>query len=471
MQQNPADWIAQANALLKGRLITGHGETEAYLTDWRKRYRGQALGVALPENTEEVAALVRLCADHHIAVVPQGGNTGLVGGATPDDSGQSIVLSLRRMNRIRAIDPKADTITVEAGCILAEIQQAAARANRLFPLSLAAEGSCTIGGNLSTNAGGTQVLRYGNARAQCLGLEVVTAGGEIWDGLRALRKDNTGYDLRDLFIGAEGTLGIITAATLTLQPRPAAQVTALAAVQSLEAALELLALARTHLGPALTAFEVMSKVSMDVVRTQFSDERPPFDTLPAWTVLLESSDTESEAHARKRFESLLMLAVEGGHVEDAIVAQSLAHSQAFWRIRERIPEGQSREGANLKHDISLPLALIPDFARDAGLAIDQILPGARIVVFGHLGDGNLHYNVAAPVGVAPNDVLTFQDEIATIVYDRVQSRAGSISAEHGIGQLKRAELPLRKSPVELAMMRAIKQALDPQNLMNPGKVL
>jgi len=471
MQPNPADWIAQASALLKGRLLTSHGDTETYLTDWRKRYRGQALGVALPESTEEVAALVRLCAAQGIAIVPQGGNTGLVGGSTPDNSGQSIVLSLRRMNRIRSIDPKADTITVEAGCILADIQQAAARADRLFPLSLAAEGSCTIGGNLSTNAGGTQVLRYGNARAQCLGLEVVTADGEIWNGLRALRKDNTGYDLRDLFIGAEGTLGIITAATLTLQPRPAAQVTALAAVQTLEAALELLELARTHLGPALTAFEVMSKVSMDVVRTQFSDERLPFEPLPAWTVLLESSDTESEEHARKRFESLLLLAVEGGHVEDAVVAQSLAHSQAFWRIRERIPEGQAREGANLKHDIALPLALIPDFARDAGVAIDQVLPGARIVVFGHLGDGNLHYNVAAPAGITPSEVLTFQDEIATIVYDRVQSRAGSISAEHGVGQLKRAELPLRKSPVELAMMRAIKQALDPQNLMNPGKVL
>jgi len=471
MQQNPADWIAQANALLKGHLLTEPGDTEPYLTDWRKRYRGRAIGVALPENTEEVAALVQLCAAHRIAIVPQGGNTGLVGGSTPDDSGRSVVLSLRRMNRIRSVDPKADTITVEAGCILAEIQQTAARMNRLFPLSLAAEGSCTIGGNLSTNAGGTQVLRYGNARAQCLGLEVVTASGEVWEGLRALRKDNTGYDLRDLFIGAEGTLGIITAATLSLQPRPAAQVTALAAVPSLEAALELLALARNHLGPALTAFEVMSKVSMDVVRTQFSDERLPFDTLPAWTVLLESSDTESEDHARMRFESLLLLAVEGGHAEDAIVAQSLAHSQAFWRIRERIPEGQAREGANLKHDIALPLAVIPDFARDAGEAIQKVLPGARIVVFGHLGDGNLHYNVAAPAGVSPSEVLTYQSEIATIVYDRVQSRDGSISAEHGIGQLKRAELPLRKSPIELAMMRSIKQALDPQNIMNPGKVL
>jgi FAD/FMN-containing dehydrogenase len=471
MQQNPADWIAQANALLKGHLLTEPGDTEPYLTDWRKRYRGRAIGVALPENTEEVAALVQLCAAHRIAIVPQGGNTGLVGGSTPDDSGRSVVLSLRRMNRIRSVDPKADTITVEAGCILAEIQQTAARMNRLFPLSLAAEGSCTIGGNLSTNAGGTQVLRYGNARAQCLGLEVVTASGEVWDGLRALRKDNTGYDLRDLFIGAEGTLGIITAATLSLQPRPAAQVTALAAVPSLEAALELLALARNHLGPALTAFEVMSKVSMDVVRTQFSDERLPFDTLPAWTVLLESSDTESEDHARIRFESLLLLAVDGGHAEDAIVAQSLAHSQAFWRIRERIPEGQAREGANLKHDIALPLAVIPDFARDAGEAIQKVLPGARIVVFGHLGDGNLHYNVAAPAGVSPSEVLTYQSEIATIVYDRVQSRDGSISAEHGIGQLKRAELPLRKSPIELAMMRSIKQALDPQNIMNPGKVL
>ena len=471
MSPNPADWIAQASALLKRHLVTQSSDTEPFLTDWRKRYRGNAIGVALPGNTEEVAALVKLCAAHRIAIVPQGGNTGLVGGATPDTSGQSVVISLRRMNRIRSIDTRADTITVEAGCILADIQQAAARAERLFPLSLAAEGSCSIGGNLSTNAGGTQVLRYGNARAQCLGLEVVTANGDVWDGLRALRKDNTGYDLRDLFIGAEGTLGIITAAVLALQPRPAAQVTALAAIDSLDAALELLSLARAHLGPALTAFEIMSEVSIGVVGAQFADERPPFSPLPAWTVLLESSDTESEAHARERFESLLSMAFERGVVQDALVAQSLAQSQAFWRIRERIPEGQAREGANLKHDIALPLAAIPDFAADAGQAIDRVLPGARLVVFGHLGDGNLHYNVAAPPGMAPNDVLAYQAEIATLVNDRVQARHGSISAEHGIGQLKRSELSLRKSPVELSMMQAIKQALDPHNRMNPGKIL
>jgi len=471
MSPNPADWIAQASALLKRHLVTQSSDTEPFLTDWRKRYRGNAIGVALPGNTEEVAALVKLCAAHRIAIVPQGGNTGLVGGATPDTSGQSVVISLRRMNRIRSIDTRADTITVEAGCILADIQQAAARAERLFPLSLAAEGSCSIGGNLSTNAGGTQVLRYGNARAQCLGLEVVTANGDVWDGLRALRKDNTGYDLRDLFIGAEGTLGIITAAVLALQPRPAAQVTALAAIDSLDAALELLSLARAHLGPALTAFEIMSEVSIGVVGAQFADERPPFSPLPAWTVLLESSDTESEAHARERFESLLSMAFERGVVQDALVAQSLAQSQAFWRIRERIPEGQAREGANLKHDIALPLAAIPDFAADAGQAIDRVLPGARLVVFGHLGDGNLHYNVAAPHGMAPDDVLAYQAEIATLVNDRVQARHGSISAEHGIGQLKRSELSLRKSPVELSMMQAIKQALDPHNRMNPGKIL
>lgn len=471
MSPNSADWIAQAGSLLKGHLVTQSSDTEPFLTDWRKRYRGNAIGVALPGSTEEVAALVKLCAAHRIAIVPQGGNTGLVGGATPDTSGQSVVVSLRRMNRIRSIDTRADTITVEAGCILADIQQAAARAERLFPLSLAAEGSCSIGGNLSTNAGGTQVLRYGNARAQCLGLEVVTANGDVWDGLRALRKDNTGYDLRDLFIGAEGTLGIITAAVLALQPRPAAQVTALAALESLDAALELLALARAHLGPALTAFEIMSAVSIGVVGAQFADERPPFSPLPAWTVLLESSDTESEAHARERFESLLSIAFERGIVQDALVAQSLAQSQAFWRIRERIPEGQAREGANLKHDIALPLAAIPGFAADAGQAIDRVLPGARLVVFGHLGDGNLHYNVAAPPGMAPNDLLAYQAEIATLVNERVQARAGSISAEHGIGQLKRAELSLRKSPIELSMMQAIKRALDPHNRMNPGKIL
>jgi len=466
-----ARWLEQAHALVQGHLITDPNESAPFLIDWRKRYRGQALAVASPASTAEVAALVRHCVEHDVAVVPQGGNTGLVGGATPDDQTPSIVLSLRRMNRIRELDLHADTITVEAGCVLRAVQDAATQAGRLFPLSLAAEGSCTIGGNLSTNAGGTQVLRYGNARSQCLGLEVVTASGEVWDGLRALRKDNTGYDLRDLFIGAEGTLGVITAAVLTLQPRPAAQLTALAAVPSLSAAIELLALAKSQLGPALSAFEVMSAESLRVVQTQFPNERIAFDPLPAWTVLLETSDAESEQHASERFEALLQLALQNNCVNDAAVAQSISQSQAFWRLREQIPEGQAREGLNLKHDIALPIAQIPDFAADAGAAINARLPGARLVVFGHLGDGNLHYNVAAPAGMPADHLIPLQAEIATLVHDRVSARGGSISAEHGIGQLKRAELTYRKSAVELQLMRAIKQALDPRGLMNPGKML
>jgi FAD/FMN-containing dehydrogenase len=464
-------FLAAADALLAGHLRTDPQETAAFLTDWRGRYHGRAVAVALPGSTQEVAALVKLCAQHRVPIVPQGGNTGLVGGATPDSSGRALLLSLRRMNRVRSIDLHGDTLTAEAGCILADLQQTALAAGRLFPLSLAAEGSCTIGGNLSTNAGGTQVLRYGNARAQCLGLEVVTANGEIWDGLRALRKDNTGYDLRDLFIGAEGTLGIITAAVLALTPLPAAQVTALASVADLQAALDLLTLARTQLGSALTAFEVMSKTSIAVVAEQFADEKPPFDPMPPWTVLLESSDAESHQHAQERFEALLAQAIDQELVSDAVIAQSIAQSQAFWRIRERIPLAQAREGANLKHDIALPLACIPDFAAQCAAAVDQILPGARMVVFGHLGDGNLHYNVAAPLGMPPNDLLPYQAEVAALVHDQVQARCGSFSAEHGVGQLKRADLAQRKSVVELNLMRAIKNALDPDGILNPGKVL
>ena len=447
------------------------GDLSAYEMDWRRRFPGRALAVVRPGSTAEVAAVVRLCATHGVSLVPQGGNTGLVGGSTPDASGTQVLLSLARLNKVRAIDAANLTMTVEAGCVLQTVQEAAAGAGFLFPLSLAAEGSCTIGGNLASNAGGTQVLRYGNARDLCLGLEVVTSAGEVWEGLSGLRKDNTGYDLRDLFIGSEGTLGVITAATLKLYPRPAARMTALAACDTLEAAVALLSMAQARLGAGLTGFELMNQFSLDLVRKHFPQLRQPLPPSP-WTVLLELSDTESEAHARTMFEGLLEQALESELISDAAVAESLEQSHGLWHLRESIPLAQVEEGLNIKHDIALPVSRIPAFvaATDAALAI--AFPGVRMVDFGHLGDGNLHYNVQAPEGVDAADFLRAREAaINHIVYDAVLAQGGSISAEHGIGQLKREELAERKSPVALGLMRAIKKALDPQGLMNPGRVL
>ena len=451
-------------------LLTG-GDLSAFEIDWRKRWRGKALAVVRPGTTAEVAAIVRACAAAGVAIVPQGGNTGLVGAGVPDASGTQVLLSLTRMNRIRELDRANLTLTVEAGCVLQAVQQAAADAGLLFPLSLAAEGSCTIGGNLATNAGGTQVLRYGNARALCLGLEAVTAAGEVWHGLAGLRKDNTGYDLRDLLIGSEGTLGVITAATLALHPRPAATMTALAACATLDDCVALLATAQRRLGPGLTGFEVMNAFSLALVARHFPQLRQP---LPAgqWTVLVELSDNEGEAHARAQFEGLLADALAAGTIGDAAVAESLAQSRSMWHLRESIPLAQSEEGLNIKHDIALPVSRIPAFCAATDAALAARWPGVRLVNFGHLGDGNLHYNVQAPEGV---DAAAFlrdnEHEVNQVVFDAVVAHAGSISAEHGIGALKRDELALRKDPTALAMMRAIKRALDPQGLLNPGRVL
>ena len=453
-----------------GQVLTD-GDLSAYEVDWRKRYHGRALAVVRPGSTAEVAAVVRACAGHGASLVAQGGNTGMVGGSVPDDSGTQVLLNLTRMNRVRAIDATNLTLTAEAGCVLQVVQEAAAAQALLFPLSLAAEGSCTIGGNLSTNAGGTQVLRYGNARDLCLGLEVVTASGEVWNGLSGLRKDNTGYDLRDLFIGSEGTLGVITAATLKLYPQPAASCTALAALPSLEAAVSLLQLAQAWLGASLTGFEVMGDHALGLVRAHFPQLAQP---LPAalWTVLLEQSDSESEFHARGLFEALLETALERGLIADAAVAGSLEQSRAMWRLRESIPLAQSLEGLNIKHDISLPVSAITRFVAATDTALNAAFPGARLVNFGHLGDGNLHYNLQAPLGAdGPIFLRDCEAAVNAIVYDAVDAHGGSISAEHGIGALKRDELAQRKSPVALNMMRAIKRALDPQNIMNPGRVL
>jgi FAD/FMN-containing dehydrogenase len=372
---------------------------------------------------------------------------------------------------VRAVDAANLTMTVDAGCVLQAVQQAAAERDLLFPLSLAAEGSCTIGGNLATNAGGTQVLRYGNARELCLGLEVVTAAGEVWESLSGLRKDNTGYDLRDLFVGSEGTLGIITAATLKLFPPPAAMSTALATLPSLAAAVDLLQLAQARLGPGLTAFEAMGEFALGLVRRHFSQLAQPLPAAP-WTVLLEQSDCEGEAHAQALFETLLETALERGLILDAAVATSRQQSKAMWHLRESIPLAQSEEGLNIKHDIALPVSAIVDFVAATDAALERACPGVRLVNFGHLGDGNLHYNVQAPEGTSAADFLrTREAEINRIVYDAVAARGGSISAEHGIGALKRDELAQRKSAVALQLMHAVKRALDPQGLLNPGRLL
>src|SRR3990167_2157459 len=454
--------------------VITEGDLSAWEQDWRRRVRGKALAVVRPANTQEVAAVVKACAAAGTAIVPQGGNTGLAVGSTPDDSGTQIVLSLTRMNTVRSVDTDNLTMTVEAGCILQNLQDVAQNAGVLFPLSLAAEGSCTIGGYLGTNAGGTQVVRYGNARDLCLGLEVVTAQGEVWEGLSGLRKDNTGYDLRDLFIGSEGTLGIITAATMKLYPMPAAQLTAWAAVPSLDAAVALLGLAHKQLGAGLTGFEVMGQFALSLVGKHMPQLRVPFlgDDNAPWCVLLENSDSESEEHARARFESLLETAFEAGCVTDAVVAENLTQAHQLLHIRESIPLAQAEEGLNIKHDISVQISLIPRFCEATDALLQREVPGVRLVNFGHLGDGNLHYNVQAPEGSDGKAFLRDMEEtVNTLVFDQVKAFGGSISAEHGVGSLKVDHLPHYKDPTALALMRSIKQALDPMNLLNPGRVM
>ena len=447
-------------------------DLSAWERDWRKRAQGLALAVVRPANVQEVSAVVKVCAQAQVSIVPQGGNTGLVVGSIPDDTGQQVVVSLQRMNQIRSIDTANMTVVAEAGCILQQVQEHVDKAGYLFPLSLAAEGSCTLGGNLGTNAGGTQVLRFGNTRELCLGLEVVTAQGEIWHGLSGLRKDNTGYDLRNLMIGSEGTLGIITAACMKLYPQPAAQLTAWAAVPSMEAAVLLLGLAHERLGAGLTGFEVMGQFALSLVDKHHPQLRVPLFKDTPWCVLLENSDHESEAHARIGFESLMETALENGWVTDAVVAESLAQANSLWQIRESIPLAQATEGLNIKHDISVPVSRIPQFVVETDALLQSKIPGIRLVNFGHLGDGNLHYNVQAPAGAdGPAFLQNHEDEVNTWVFDQVKAFNGSISAEHGIGSLKADKLSHYKDPTALAMMKAIKQALDPHNVMNPGRVI
>ena len=452
-------------------LITAAQEAAPYAIDWRKRYVGKPLAVVRPASTDEAAQVVRACAETRTVIVPQGGNTGLCGAAVPDASGTQIILNLSRMNRVRAIDTRNNTMTVEAGCVLASLQQAAAAADRLFPLSLAAEGSCEIGGNLSTNAGGTAVLRYGNARELTLGLEVVLPSGEVWDGLRGLRKDNTGYDLKQLFIGAEGTLGVITAAVLKLFPLPKAHATAVAALESPEKALALLEFVQARCGERLTGFELFSDYCLDLVLKHFPQTSAPFPRRHAHYVLVELSDSQPGEGVGTMAEAVLESALEAGFILDAALAQSEAQSRAFWMLREVISEAQGQEGPNIKHDVSIPISRIADFIAATGAGLSRAYPGIRMVTFGHLGDGNLHYNVSPPPGIAADAFMRELAAVNRIVHDSVARFAGSISAEHGLGQLKREEIRRYKSPLELELMRAIKRTLDPLGIMNPGKVL
>jgi FAD/FMN-containing dehydrogenase len=449
-----------------------------YERDWRKRYHGRALAVVLPASTDEVAAVVQRCAHADgVSVVTQGGNTGLVGGGVPDESRTQVVLSLKRLRAVRRIDAGNQTITVEAGLVLQQLQDAAAGAGLLFPLSLAAEGSCTIGGNLATNAGGTQVLRFGNARELCLGLEVVTASGEVWSSLDGLRKDNTGYDLRDLFVGSEGTLGIITAATMRLFPQPRSGVTGWASCGTLAQAVALMRRLRAAFDAELVGFEAMNAASLGLVQRHFAQLKLPLpptrdDGDGAWAVLFDLASPHDEATLRAGAERELMQASEAGELSDVVVAQSEAQARTMWSLREAIPLAQGAEGLNIKHDIGVPLSSLAAFVEVADAALVDVAPGARHITFGHLGDGNLHYNLQAPEGGAATRFLEeFEAAANACVYDVVARFGGTFSAEHGIGRLKRHELAARKSPVAIALMRALKSALDPRGLLNPGVML
>jgi FAD/FMN-containing dehydrogenase len=454
-----------------GRCITDPTEMAPFVTDWRGKWTGRALTVAQPDTTEDVAKVVRWCIELRVPIVPQGGNTSMSGAATPDTSGKALVLSLARLNHVREIDPVNNTITVEAGCILQSLQDFAREHDRLFPLSLSAEGSCMIGGNLATNAGGVGVLRYGNTRELCLGLEVVTANGEIWNGLRGLRKDNSGYDLRDLFIGSEGTLGVITAATLKLFPLPKATLCAWAALESVDDALRLLQLAQTQADAKLTAFELMSQDCVDLLQEQMPQSRWPLAEKRDWYVLIEVSDNASESAANATLESLLEIAFEQSLVVDAVIAKNLSQTRDFWSLRENMGEAQVRAGKNIKHDISVPISKFPEFIRATNAKVTNAFPAVRMIVFGHLGDGNLHYNLSPHRGERGDTFTDIEPAINRIVHDAVDAVGGSISAEHGLGVLRAAEARRYKSDVEMKLQRAIKQALDPMTLMNPGKGL
>jgi FAD/FMN-containing dehydrogenase len=454
----------------------GHALREAAdiaprLVENRGLYHGASPMVLRPGSVEEVSAILRLASETGTAIVPQTGNTGLVGGQTPRENSSDIILSLERMNRIRDIDPVANVMVVDGGCILAEVQKAAVEHGRLFPLSLGSEGSCRIGGNLSTNAGGTAVLAYGNMRQLCLGLEVVLPTGEIWNGLRRLKKDNTGYDLRDLFIGAEGTLGIITGAVLKLFPQPLGHQVAFAGIASVEDALTLFKNASGLCGPALTGFELMPRIGVEFTVRNIDGVRDPLEGPHPWYVLIDISTSDSAETAERMMTTLLEQGLEAGLVQDATIASSEAQQVALWHMRESMSDAQKPEGGSIKHDVSVPVSQIPEFMHEAEQAVMAAMPGARICAFGHMGDGNIHYNISQPVGADKAEFIGHWREMNHIVHGLVLKHEGSISAEHGIGQLKRDELAKVRPEIEIELMRRIKRSFDPAGIMNPGKVV
>lgn len=464
--------IAKFTAIVGDKhVLADQADIAAYLKEPRDLYHGQAALVLRPETTAQVSAILKLASASGIAIVPQGGNTGLVGAQQPDESGKAVILSLSRMNKIRSLDPVGNLITVEAGAILHNVQQAAAAEDRLFPLSLGSEGSCQIGGNLSSNAGGTAVLSFGNMRDLCLGLEVVLPTGEILNDLRYVKKDNSGYNLKDLFIGAEGTLGVITAAVLKLFPKPKGKAVAYAGLRSPEASLQLFKIATEKAGTSLTGFELMPRIGVEFTVKHVEGVRDPLQAPHDWYVLIDLSSSRSEADAQTMMEDILTVSFEADIVQDAALAANLAQAQSFWKMREEMSWAQKPEGGSIKHDISVPVAAIPAFINEAGRAVMEMVPNARIVCFGHIGDGNLHFNISQPIGADKQAFLSLWSEVNRKVHAIVDKYHGSISAEHGIGQLKREELLQHKSLVALDLMRRIKKAFDPAAIMNPGKVL
>ena len=451
-------------------VLTEPSDTEPHSTDWRGQYRGRAALVVKPGTAQEVAQVVAILAGAGVGIVPQAGNTSLCGASVPDASGTQVVLNVSRLNKVRAIDLENDTITVEAGCILAELQRVAEEADRFFPLSLAAEGTCEIGGNISTNAGGTQVLRYGNMREQVLGLEVVLPDGQLWDGLRGLRKDNTGYDLKHLFIGAEGTLGIVTAAVLKLYPRPRAIATAFVAVPGPAECISLLGAMRGSVGERLTGFEIVSRRCLDLVVKNVPGSTDPFATPHPWYALVECYDSGEAAALAERMEAALASAFESGFATDAVMASSEQQRRALWALRENVAEAQKKEGDSVKHDVSVPVSRVAELISAGSDELERAFPGARVVAFGHAGDGNIHWNLFPPPGEQAS-VGPWSKRVNALAYDIVHRLHGSISAEHGIGVLKRDSLPKYKSALELELMRALKRTLDPRGIMNPGKVI
>jgi FAD/FMN-containing dehydrogenase len=472
MMPGGTDPVASLAAMLgPGVVSTDPSELEPLLVDHRKLYRGRALALATPRSVAQVSQILAWCNAMRIGVVPQGGNTSYCGGATPDESGTQLLLSLRRLSAIRSVDPLNDSIVAEAGCTLAAVQDAAAQAGRFFPLSLGSEGSCQIGGNLSTNAGGTNVLRYGMARELVLGLEVVLADGRVLSTLGTLRKDNTGYDLRGLFVGAEGTLGVITAASLRLFPPPVAVATAFAAIPDARAAVELLARLRAATGDQVSSFELVPRIGIELVLRHIPGTRDPLGSPSPWYVLVEVASPRTGEDVDTLLEGALAEALEAGRVSDAALARSDADRQAFWRIRESIPEAQRRDGASLKHDVSVPVAALPDFLARASAWVAANVPEGLLVAYGHVGDGNLHFNINQAPGTAPEALRAREEDLRRAIHDLVRDFHGSFSAEHGIGRHKVGELERYASAVELQLMRAVKRALDPNGIMNPGKVL